>query len=103
MRFLSSFMLAFASLAKCVRGSAPNTSAFVISSRGATEAAVHNIGSSATKRKFASTAAAMVVDPDYPGTAVERMMNVRERVSQLSNEDLNGTWEEVRRKILWAG
>ena len=45
----------------------------------------------------------MVVDPDYPGTAVERMMNVRERVSQLTNEDLNGPWEEIRRKILWAG
>jgi hypothetical protein len=43
-------------------------------------------------------------DPDYPGTAVERMMNVRARVKELSPEDLNGDWQTVvRRKILWAG
>jgi hypothetical protein len=46
----------------------------------------------------------MLVDPDYPGTAVERMHAVRARVAQLAEgDDLNGRWEDVRRKILWAG
>lgn len=47
-----------------------------------------------------------MVDSEYPGTAVERMMAVRERVAQLAQDPsnpLNGPWEEVRRKILWAG
>ena len=39
----------------------------------------------------------------YPGTAVERMMNVRSRVATLSHEDLSGNWIFVRRKLLWAG
>ena len=39
----------------------------------------------------------------YPGTAVERMKNVRSRVATLSQEDLSGDWEFVRRKLLWAG
>lgn len=43
------------------------------------------------------------VDSEYPGTAVERLMAVRERVATLSEQDLSGPWEEVRRKILWAG
>ena len=46
----------------------------------------------------------MLVDPDYPGTAVERMHAVWARVAQLvEGYDLNGRWEDVRRKILWAG
>jgi len=44
-----------------------------------------------------------MIDPDYPGTAVERMLAVRDRVTSLTKEDLNNEWEEVRRKILWAG
>eukprot|EP01063_Lacrimia_lanifica_P015770 TRINITY_DN22434_c0_g1_i1.p1 TRINITY_DN22434_c0_g1~~TRINITY_DN22434_c0_g1_i1.p1 ORF type:complete len:236 (+),score=80.80 TRINITY_DN22434_c0_g1_i1:75-710(+) len=44
------------------------------------------------------------VDPQYPGTAVERMLAVRGRVKSLAEEDaLVGPWEEVRRKLLWAG
>lgn len=43
------------------------------------------------------------VDLEYPGTAVERLRNVRARVASLKEEDLNGDWEEVRRRILWAG
>jgi hypothetical protein len=31
------------------------------------------------------------------------MMNVRDRVSQLTTDDLNGLLENARRKILWAG
>ncbi len=43
------------------------------------------------------------VDVEYPGTAVERLNNVRARVATLTKEDLSGDWEDVRRKILWAG
>jgi len=47
---------------------------------------------------------AMMVDKEYPGTAVLRMMAVRARVAELAaGDDLNGAWEDVRRKILWAG
>ena len=43
-------------------------------------------------------------DSQYPGTAVRRLRAVRERVSTLSVDGtLDGPWEEVRRRILWAG
>lgn len=45
----------------------------------------------------------MTVDSAYPGTAVERMLAVRVRVKELTEQDLTGKWEDVRRKILWAG
>jgi len=44
-----------------------------------------------------------MIDPEYPGTAVERMLAARARVTSLTKDDLNGSWEGVRRKILWAG
>jgi hypothetical protein len=31
------------------------------------------------------------------------MMSVRDRVKGLTPEDLNGDWDDVRRRILWAG
>ena len=31
------------------------------------------------------------------------MMNVRARVATLSESDLSSDWEDVRRKMLWAG
>jgi hypothetical protein len=43
------------------------------------------------------------MDPEYPGTAVQRMMSVRDRVKGLTPEDLSGKWDDVRRRILWAG
>ena len=44
------------------------------------------------------------LDPAYPGTAVERMLNIRARVKELAKgDDLNQPWEHVRRRILWAG
>lgn len=61
-----------------------------------------DIPTSNTARKMSSSTAAQV-DPDYPGTAVVRLNNVRERVSSLTEQDLKGEWEEVRKKILWAG
>ena len=44
-------------------------------------------------------------DSIYPGTSVDRMNNVRQRVAELNATDgvLDGPWEEVRRKLLWAG
>lgn len=74
-----------------------NVSAYSVSSRGRAEVLTKVI------RESSNASAEMRVDPEYPGTAVERMMSARQRVSQLSQEDLNGPWEEVRRKILWAG
>ena len=58
-----------------------------------------------TTKKFSSTVDKMLVDPDYPGMAVERMHAVWARVAQLlaEGDDPNGHWEDVRRKILWAG
>uniref|UniRef100_A0A7S0D498 Uncharacterized protein n=1 Tax=Amorphochlora amoebiformis TaxID=1561963 RepID=A0A7S0D498_9EUKA len=45
----------------------------------------------------------MEIDKEYPGTAVQRMKACRERAKSLTQEDLSKDWEEVRRKILWAG
>jgi len=45
----------------------------------------------------------IVIDPDYPGTAVERMTNARNRVKSLTKDQLSGDWDDVRRYILWAG
>ena len=45
----------------------------------------------------------MEVDPEYPGTAVQRLKSVHARVATLTEEELSGDWEDVRRKILWAG
>lgn len=50
-----------------------------------------------------SSASAMQYDPEYPGTAVQRMLAARDRVRSLTSAQLNGDWEEVRRNILWAG
>jgi hypothetical protein len=51
---------------------------------------------------------ATIIDVDYPGTAVERLNNVRARVAELMNNEvngnvLNGPWQDVRRQLLWAG
>ena len=43
------------------------------------------------------------VDLQYPGTSVIRMKNIRKRVEQLTVDQLNGDWEDVRRNILWSG
>jgi len=42
-----------------------------------------------------------VVDEKYPGTAVARMLAARERATSVDG-DLNGEWEPVRQKLLWA-
>lgn len=43
------------------------------------------------------------VDVEYPGTAVERLNCVHERVRSLTEEQLNADWDDVRRSLLWAG
>ena len=43
-----------------------------------------------------------MVDPQYPGTAVARMLAARERAKELTSKDLSGEWEAVRKKILFA-
>lgn len=43
------------------------------------------------------------IDPEYPGTAVTRLSNVVERVKSLKSNELNGDWQDVRRRLLWAG
>eukprot|EP00931_Biecheleriopsis_adriatica_P101028 TRINITY_DN76255_c0_g1_i1.p1 TRINITY_DN76255_c0_g1~~TRINITY_DN76255_c0_g1_i1.p1 ORF type:complete len:212 (+),score=38.86 TRINITY_DN76255_c0_g1_i1:75-710(+) len=45
----------------------------------------------------------MEVDPEYPGTSVERLRNIQARVKSLSPAQLSEQWEEVRRQLLWAG
>lgn len=45
----------------------------------------------------------MEMDPEYPGTAVERLRNVHSRVKSLYQEEFNNDWDSVRRQILWAG
>ncbi|CAE8622080.1 unnamed protein product [Polarella glacialis] len=54
----------------------------------------------AAQRAMSST---MEVDPAYPGTSVERLRNIQARVRSLVPADLSKDWEEVRRKLLWAG
>jgi hypothetical protein len=43
-------------------------------------------------------------DSKYPGTAVQRLRSIHERVAIIATDGtLDGPWEEVRRRILWAG
>lgn len=53
-----------------------------------------------------SSSATIAIMPDvqYPGTAVERMNNARNRVREIADElKQGGDWEVIRRRILWAG
>jgi hypothetical protein len=52
---------------------------------------------------MSSAADGYLPDPVYPGTAVERLTNIRERVKGISQAELNQDWDSVRRLILWAG
>ena len=42
------------------------------------------------------------LDPVYPGTAVSRMLAIRERARSLTTAELSGDWDAVRRRLLWA-
>lgn len=47
----------------------------------------------------------MTTDPEYPGTAVQRLNSVHARIQKLVTEKSleNKQWEEIRRQLLWAG
>ena len=58
----------------------------------------------ATDSKEETLPSSQMYDAKYPGTAVQRLKAVHQRVKVISADGtLNGTWEEVRRRILWAG
>jgi hypothetical protein len=52
---------------------------------------------------LASTNNTMEIDPEYPGTALQRMYAVHERVRSLNTVQLSTDWQIVRRNLLWAG
>ena len=71
-------------------------------------AAANSHNNSRTATTLASSASSNMlhddaVDPEYPGTAVARMLAARKRVSSFTDQDVNADWESVRKKILWAG
>jgi hypothetical protein len=79
-----------------------NKTAFVVATLGR----VRNssaVDTNSTSLKASSELKHITVNHEYPGTAVERMLAVRARVSELTDDDLNGRWEDVRRRLLWAG
>jgi hypothetical protein len=62
-----------------------------------------NLSSGATPQD-SDNAGRSPVDPVYPGTAVERMLNIRARVFELADGNrLEEPWQDVRRHLLWAG
>lgn len=80
-------------------GSTVNKTAFVVAANGA----IRHATSASNFSLNASSPNIMSIDKEYPGTAVERMLAVRARVAELTKDDLNGPWDQVRRKLLWAG
>jgi hypothetical protein len=50
-----------------------------------------------------STFAKSTMDPEYPGTAVERMNYIREQVRSTPRTSFDADWEDCRRAILHAG
>lgn len=51
----------------------------------------------------AAADAPLAIDPEFPGTAVARLLAIQERVASLTASDLSSAWPEVRRRLLWAG
>ena len=91
---------------RAVAAKGTNASAFVVSANNKDIFQLDKGKLNNTSRAFASSGGdgTMPVDPEYPGTAVERLNAVRARVAELAQgNDLNGRWEDVRRKLLWAG
>ncbi|OLQ05935.1 Clathrin heavy chain 1 [Symbiodinium microadriaticum] len=43
------------------------------------------------------------VDPAFPGTSLQRLRSCHLRLLSLAHEDLCADWEDVRRRLLWAG
>jgi hypothetical protein len=84
------------------------TAAFVVSASGGV-AKTHLFSSTSNNNNNSisgdDSTMTTSIDHNYPGTAVERMLAVRARVAELAqSDDLVGKpWEDMRRKILWAG
>lgn len=43
------------------------------------------------------------IDNEYPGTAIQRLNSVHQRLKSLSTEEFNDDWNIVRQLLLWAG
>merc|ERR1712028_91690 len=73
----------------------------------AAAASSHNSSRTATTLSSSSSASSNMlhdeVDPEYPGTAVARMLAARARVASFTDQDVTADWDTVRKKILWAG
>jgi hypothetical protein len=52
-----------------------------------------------------ATTTEQLFDAQYPGTALQRLASVHQRISQLvaDNSLQNKPWTQVRRSLLWAG
>ncbi|GKY98384.1 hypothetical protein MPSEU_000796000 [Mayamaea pseudoterrestris] len=78
-----------------------NASAFVTSS--GTSRILHT--QTTTTAASMSSIASSSFDAESPGTAVVRLESARQRVKELVDRDelSNAPWEDIRRKLLWAG
>ena len=66
-------------------------------------AALLGLGASIATSGSQRPAFALELDPDYPGTAVERMQAVRQRAASLTPSELSRDWSTyVRPRLLWA-
>jgi hypothetical protein len=100
MRFALTTLTALASSSTRYTVASANSSSVFISASSASSFVQQRANLSAA----AASASAMLVDAKYPGTALERLRNVHLRVAELAQTNaLNGPWDEVRRKLLWAG
>jgi hypothetical protein len=62
-----------------------------------------SLSSTTTRSYFVGAMSSEVSDSEYPGTAVERMLNIRDSVRGLKTSDLDVDWSSVRLSILTAG
>lgn len=109
MRFSKAILLSTTAL------SSASSLAFVDSRRGlAQKSSLLLLSTLVANRTVMSASAAAPVagdegecptyDEEYPGTAVSRLRAVQARVKIIDEDgSLNGKWEDVRKKILWAG
>lgn len=96
-------LAATATVSHAGRPTTLNKTAFAVSGIGQVRNEAKATFSSPSSGPLNASSSSMSADKEYPGTAVERMMAVHARVGELTDDDLNGPWDDVRRKILWAG
>jgi len=103
MRYVSSAAALVFSIAPSytVRSTAVSASSAFVTNGSARPLATSSTSLGASKSDNVS---GTMADQTYPGTAVQRMTAVRERVLEVAAaQGFNGEWVDVRRKILWAG